>query len=90
MTSEGMKALAERQRCNAHVGGKQCRCTKDLTRTLVSLFRSEYLTMKLPEKAIILLCQRHLKLTFMERLVMASPAFNRKAKAIEAEGDGKP
>lgn len=60
-------------RCQAVVGkgSAQCRATKHLTRTQVSLFRSKDFIEKLPEGAIILLCPKHLRLSVVERLVLS-------------------
>lgn len=71
-------------RCQAvSDNGKQCRRTKHLSRTLVSLVRQGVFSQKLPPGAIIMLCPQHLRLSPMERIVMSSRKF---ANAVEERG----
>jgi RNA polymerase subunit RPABC4/transcription elongation factor Spt4 len=57
-------------RCQAY-DGKQCRRTKNLTQTIVTIHREESFIAKLPEHAVIALCPEHLKLAPFERFVLA-------------------
>lgn len=71
-TPRQKRAAKETVYCNAVQGRNQCRATKDLTRTLISLVRSPGWEKKLPEKAIVMLCPKHLRLTVLETLVAVS------------------
>ena len=57
-------------RCQAY-DGKQCRRTKDLTRTIVTIHRETEFIERLPEHAVITLCPQHLKLSILQRLFLA-------------------
>lgn len=61
-----------RPRCAAALisGGNQCRCTKDLFRTRISVVRTPGFEFKLPEEAFVLLCREHLRLTPFEFFTM--------------------
>lgn len=64
-----MKAMERMERCQAFENGKSCRCSKNLTRTQISIYRSKTFAAKLPEGAIILLCPKHLRLSPLEHLI---------------------
>jgi hypothetical protein len=62
------------ERCSALTGddeSPQCRKTKHLTPTVISIHREESFLAKLPEHAVVLLCPDHLKLSVLEGLLMS-------------------
>ncbi len=61
--------MTETLRCNASNGHTQCRATKELTNVLITIHREPKFDAKLPGHAIIKLCPRHLKMSWLERLV---------------------
>lgn len=56
-------------RCQAATGSRQCRKTKDLTRTLITIHRESVFVAKLPANAIILLCPNHLQISPLEKII---------------------
>jgi hypothetical protein len=58
-----------KERCSAF-DGSQCRKTKNLTRTRITIVREPHFVAKLPKEAIVWLCPDHLKLGILERLLM--------------------
>lgn len=64
-------------RCSAFVVRGQCRATKSLTRTRITIHRETTFVAKLPEQAIILLCPKHLQITSLERLVLSGRRFQK-------------
>lgn len=66
----GMKTA---ERCNAVIGKGQCRCSKNLTRTRLSVFKNKYFKDRLPNDVIVVLCPKHLKITLIEALILSSP-----------------
>lgn len=61
------------ERCQAATSkGTQCRKTKDLTRTFLTIHREPAFVAKLPENVIVLLCPTHLRLSPVQKLVMRS------------------
>jgi hypothetical protein len=59
-------------RCQAFENGKQCRRSKNLTRTLITIHREEHFIAKLPEGAVVVLCPDHLRLSPLEHLLLRS------------------
>ena len=58
------------ERCSAIYGDKQCRRTKNLTRTRITIVRTKHFIAKLPKEAVVLLCPECLKISPLEKMVM--------------------
>ena len=58
------------ERCCAYEDERQCRRTKNLTRTRITVHREKTFLDKLPEGAVILLCPKHLRLSVLERAIL--------------------
>jgi len=71
-------------RCQAFDGRHQCRRSKDLTRTRITIHREKEFLLKLPEEAVVLLCPSHLRLSPFEGLLLSSKRLQ-SANAAEAQ-----